>query len=81
MLKDVLRRLQRHHDGALFPPVSYTHLDVYKRQDEATLKVRMDLAGGLRRARALGNGPGAHFLRPGGEEADQAEKVVAQRCV
>src|SRR5436190_809300 len=45
--------------------------------DEALLEVGVDRAGRLRRARALGHGPGARLLWPGSEIGDQAEKVVA----
>src|SRR5215217_2410894 len=45
--------------------------------DETTLKIRVDRAGGLRRARAFGHGPGARLLRTGGEERDEMQQPVA----
>src|SRR5690606_38314475 len=45
--------------------------------DEPPLEVAVDLAGGLRRARALADGPGADLLLARGEEADQVEEPVA----
>src|SRR5690606_18454354 len=45
--------------------------------DEALFEIGMDDAGRLRRARSLLDRPGAHLLRPGGEEGDEAEKRVA----
>jgi hypothetical protein len=43
--------------------------------DEALLEIGVDHAGGLRRGVALVDGPGAHFLDPGGEVGLQAEQV------
>src|SRR5690606_17318391 len=44
--------------------------------DEPPLEVAVDVAGGLRRARALADGPGADLLLARGEEADQVEEPV-----
>src|SRR5687767_14458028 len=45
--------------------------------DEAALEVGVDHARGLRRRRPGAHGPGAHFLRAGGEESQEAEQPVA----
>ena len=45
--------------------------------DEAALEIGVDDAGRLRRLGAARDGPGAHFLRAGGEIGDQAEEIVA----
>ena len=47
--------------------------------DEAALEVGVDHAGGLRRGGAGAHGPGAHFLRAGGEIGLQPEQLVARR--
>src|SRR5215207_11243717 len=44
--------------------------------DEAALDVGVDGAGGLRGARAAGDGPGAHLLLPRRQEGHQAEQAV-----
>src|SRR6185312_8736266 len=45
--------------------------------DEATAQVAVDFAGGFGRGRAGRDGPGAAFIGAGGEEADEAEELVA----
>ena len=45
--------------------------------DEAALKVAVDLAGSLRGLGALPDGPGAAFLLAVGQEADEAQQLVA----
>ena len=45
--------------------------------DEALLEIGVDDAGGLRRLGARVDGPGARFLRPGGEIGAEAEQLVA----
>ena len=46
--------------------------------DEAALKIRMDDARGLRGLPALVDGPGPHFVRPGGEITAQPQGGVAR---
>src|SRR5262245_34306840 len=46
--------------------------------DAAALEVRVDDAGGLRRGRPGAHGPGAHLLRPRGEEGQEAEQPVSR---
>ena len=55
-------RLVRHDGGA----------------DEAALEIAVDLAGGLRRFRALGDRPCADLLGPRRQEADETEEPVAR---
>ncbi len=45
--------------------------------DEMVLQVGVDGSGSLRRFGADGHGPGAALIFAGGEETDQAEKLVA----
>ena len=45
--------------------------------DEATLKVGMDDAGGLRCGSPDRDGPGTHFLHTGGKVGLQTEQLVA----
>ena len=47
------------------------------RADETLFEIGVDDAGGLRRGVALVDGPGAHFLHPGGEVGLQAEQFIA----
>ena len=49
-------------------PVSYTHLDVYKRQDEVSHRLRLGGLFGLRKS------------RPGGACGDKREEGCAMRA-
>src|SRR5437773_776343 len=44
--------------------------------NEPALEVAVDDAGRLGRERALADGPGAHLVRPRGQEADQPQQAV-----
>src|SRR5262245_24036707 len=44
--------------------------------DESFFKIGMDDARGLRPARTFLDGPGARFLGSGGEEGNEAQKIV-----